>query len=98
MEFVRNERISVTKSRVSLKRLKEQALIISKSLHINHFRLPHSFVDSFVVDRNGLSYRSTTHRAQTNKKTPDTKFVEVSQSQYLNEFNTAITDYEPEEY
>ena len=47
------------------------------------------------MERNGLSYRSTTHRSAQNNKTPETKFIEVAQ--YLNEFNNAITEYQPEE-
>lgn len=85
MEFVRNERTSVTKSRVSEKT--ERIL-----LYPNHLiSIIFDALIALLIASNGLSYRSTTHRAQQNKKTPDTKFVEVSQ--YLNEFNTAITDY-----
>lgn len=47
------------------------------------------------MERNGLSYRNTTHRSAQNNKTPETKFIEVAQ--YLNEFNNAITEYQPEE-
>lgn len=92
MGWVRAQRSSAAKSAVTLNNTQEKAKEFSKLVKgLENFRSSKNFVARFM-QRNNLSYRKTTHRAQQNNKTNETKCIEVLN--YLNRLNLVACQFE----
>jgi hypothetical protein len=92
MGWVRAQRSSAAKSAVTLNNTEEKAKEFSKLVKgLENFRSSKNFVARFM-QRNNRSYRKTTHRAQQNNKTNETKCIEVLN--YLNRLNLVACQFE----
>ena len=67
---------------------KSRAIEIARQLNINDFKCSRTFL------RNGMSYRTSTHRAQQNTKTVASKFQDTIY--FLNKLNSNFSEYDPE--
>ena len=79
------------KMQISFKTLREKALELKQSLHLDTFRASGSWLNGFMR-RYSLSYRLPTHRAQQNNKSSTAKCTYVFL--YLNKLNVAASRYD----